>query len=90
MCGAMRIGKTAMMDAWMLGLLCRKRSSDMSIDIRLNELLGIRHPILLAPMDVISGARLTAAHPQAIAARENATRAVARDGADTARIEREA
>lgn len=33
----------------------------MSIDTRLNELLGIRHPILLAPMDVISGARLTAA-----------------------------
>ena len=33
----------------------------MSIDTRLNERLGVRHPILLAPMDVISGARLTAA-----------------------------
>ena len=33
----------------------------MSINTSLTALLGIRHPILLAPMDVISGARLTAA-----------------------------
>lgn len=33
----------------------------MSIDNSLTGLLGIRHPILLAPMDVIAGARLTAA-----------------------------
>jgi nitronate monooxygenase len=33
----------------------------MSISTRLNALLGARHPILLAPMDVVSGARLTAA-----------------------------
>ena len=33
----------------------------MSIDTPLTGLLGIRHPILLAPMDVIAGARLTAA-----------------------------
>jgi nitronate monooxygenase len=33
----------------------------MSIATPLTALLGIRHPILLAPMDVISGARLTAA-----------------------------
>ena len=33
----------------------------MPIKTRLNELLKIQHPILLAPMDVISGARLTAA-----------------------------
>jgi nitronate monooxygenase len=34
---------------------------DMSISTPLTVLLGIRHPILLAPMDVVSGARLTAA-----------------------------
>src|SRR5258708_11002157 len=34
---------------------------DMSISTPLTALLGIRHPILLAPMDVVSGARLTAA-----------------------------
>jgi nitronate monooxygenase len=34
---------------------------EMSIDTPLTALLGIRHPILLAPMDVVSGARLTAA-----------------------------
>jgi nitronate monooxygenase len=34
---------------------------DMSIATPLTALLGIRHPILLAPMDVIAGARLTAA-----------------------------
>ena len=33
----------------------------MSIGTPLNALLGIRHPVLLAPMDVISGARLAAA-----------------------------
>jgi nitronate monooxygenase len=33
----------------------------MPIDTGLNALLRVRHPILLAPMDVISGARLTAA-----------------------------
>ncbi|QWG25630.1 nitronate monooxygenase [Bradyrhizobium sediminis] len=33
----------------------------MPIDTPLCGLLGIRHPILLAPMDVIAGARLTAA-----------------------------
>ena len=33
----------------------------MSIDTPLTGLLGIRHPILLAPMDVIAGARLTVA-----------------------------
>jgi nitronate monooxygenase len=34
---------------------------DMPIDTPLSALLGIRHPILLAPMDGIAGARLTAA-----------------------------
>src|SRR5258705_11104072 len=33
----------------------------MSISMSLNALLGILHPVLLAPMDVVSGARLTAA-----------------------------
>ncbi|MFZ2155770.1 MAG: nitronate monooxygenase, partial [Bradyrhizobium sp.] len=33
----------------------------MPIDTPLTGLLGIKHPILLAPMDVIAGARLTAA-----------------------------
>jgi nitronate monooxygenase len=33
----------------------------MSIDTPLAGLLGIRHPILLAPMDVVAGARLTLA-----------------------------
>lgn len=33
----------------------------MPISTSLTALLGIRHPILLAPMDVVSGARLTAA-----------------------------
>src|SRR5882724_335761 len=33
----------------------------MSIRTPLTALLGIKHPILLAPMDVIAGARLTAA-----------------------------
>src|ERR1700681_3636695 len=34
---------------------------DMSIATPLTVLFGIQHPILLAPMDVIAGARLTAA-----------------------------
>jgi nitronate monooxygenase len=34
---------------------------DMSIATPLTVLLGIQHPILLAPIDVIAGARLTAA-----------------------------
>jgi nitronate monooxygenase len=33
----------------------------MPINTRLNALLRIKHPILLAPMDIVSGARLTAA-----------------------------
>src|SRR5260370_13350056 len=33
----------------------------MSISTSLNALLGIRHPVLLAPMDVVGGARLTLA-----------------------------
>jgi nitronate monooxygenase len=33
----------------------------MSISTALTALLGIQHPVLLAPMDVVSGARLTAA-----------------------------
>jgi nitronate monooxygenase len=33
----------------------------MSISTPLTALLGIQHPILPAPMDVIAGARLTAA-----------------------------
>src|SRR5712672_1717570 len=33
---------------------------EMSIDTPLTALLGIRHPILLAPMDLVSGVRLTA------------------------------
>ena len=33
----------------------------MSIETSLTGVLGIRHPVLLAPMDVIAGARLTAA-----------------------------
>jgi nitronate monooxygenase len=34
---------------------------DMPMDTPLTELLRIRHPILLAPMDVVAGARLTLA-----------------------------
>jgi nitronate monooxygenase len=34
---------------------------DMPIDASLNALLGIRDPILLAPMDVLAGARLICA-----------------------------
>src|SRR5947207_13420200 len=34
---------------------------DMPMDTPLTALLRIRHPILLAPMDVVAGARLTLA-----------------------------
>jgi len=34
---------------------------DMSISTALTALLNIKHPVLLAPMDVVAGARLTAA-----------------------------
>jgi nitronate monooxygenase len=34
---------------------------EMSIDTPLTAVLGIKHPIMLAPMDLVSGARLTAA-----------------------------
>lgn len=37
----------------------------MAIQNRLTELLGIMHPVLLAPMDLVSGARLAAAVSQA-------------------------
>jgi NAD(P)H-dependent flavin oxidoreductase YrpB (nitropropane dioxygenase family) len=33
----------------------------MPIKTKITEKLGINHPILLAPMDIVSGARLTAA-----------------------------
>ena len=33
----------------------------MPVSTRLTELLGVRHPILLAPMDLVSGGRLAAA-----------------------------
>ena len=33
----------------------------MPIKTEFTDRLGVRHPILLAPMDVVSGARLTAA-----------------------------
>jgi len=39
----------------------RRREMDMSISTPLTARLGIRHPILSAPMDVIAGARLTKA-----------------------------
>jgi nitronate monooxygenase len=32
----------------------------MAIRNRLTELLGIEHPVLLAPMDLVSGGRLAA------------------------------
>ncbi len=37
----------------------------MPVSTRLTELLGVRHPILLAPMDVVSDGRLAAAVSQA-------------------------
>jgi nitronate monooxygenase len=37
----------------------------MSISTRLTEVLGIQHPVLLAPMDLVSGGRLAAAVSQA-------------------------
>jgi nitronate monooxygenase len=33
----------------------------MPIDTPLTALLGVRHPIVLAPMDLVAGARLTEA-----------------------------
>jgi len=33
----------------------------MAIRNRLTQILGIEHPVLLAPMDVVSGGRLAAA-----------------------------
>jgi len=33
----------------------------MAIRSRLTETLGIEHPVLLAPMDIVSGGRLAAA-----------------------------
>src|SRR3954471_3510331 len=44
-----------------LMMAVQSRGMDMSISTSLTTLLSIRHPILLAPMDVIAGARLTAA-----------------------------
>ena len=41
--------------------LSRSRGMDMPISTQLTARLGIRHPILSAPMDVIAGARLTSA-----------------------------
>jgi len=37
----------------------------MSISTRLTEILGIQHPVLLAPMDLVAGGRLAAAVSQA-------------------------
>src|SRR5208337_3745907 len=37
----------------------------MTIQNRLTQLLGIVHPVLLAPMDLVSGGRLAAAVSQA-------------------------
>jgi NAD(P)H-dependent flavin oxidoreductase YrpB (nitropropane dioxygenase family) len=37
----------------------------MAIQNRLTKLLGIAHPVLLAPMDLVSGGRLAAAVTQA-------------------------
>lgn len=37
----------------------------MTIQNRLTQMLGIEHPVLLAPMDLVSGGRLAAAVSQA-------------------------
>ena len=37
----------------------------MTIENRLTRVLGIQHPVLLAPMDLVSGGRLAAAVSQA-------------------------
>jgi nitronate monooxygenase len=37
----------------------------MAIQNRLTQMLGIQHPVLLAPMDIVSGGRLAAAVSQA-------------------------
>jgi len=39
----------------------RSPSSVMAIRNRLTGTLGIEHPVLLAPMDIVSGGRLAAA-----------------------------
>ena len=36
----------------------------MSIETPLTSLLGIHHPVLLAPMDLIAGARLMGTEPE--------------------------
>src|SRR5438477_131720 len=43
----------------------RRRDPTMPISNRLTDLLGIRHPILLAPMDLVADGRLAAAVSQA-------------------------
>ena len=43
----------------------------MPISTDLTALLGIRHPVLLAPMDTISGSRLTRAVSEAGGVRES-------------------
>src|SRR4051812_10504540 len=44
-----------------LRMSVQMKGLDMSISTPLTALLGIKHPILSAPMDVIAGAKLTAA-----------------------------
>jgi nitronate monooxygenase len=46
-------------------ILVRQMGGDMPIATALTTLLGIKHPILLAPMDVISGSRLVSAVSEA-------------------------
>src|SRR5206468_7800976 len=46
-------------------LVCAPPEGQMTISTRLTELLGIQHPILLAPMDVVADGRLAAAVSQA-------------------------
>src|SRR5690242_9709179 len=41
------------------------KESPMAIRNRLTEVLGIEHPVLLAPMDLVSGGRLAASVSQA-------------------------
>jgi Nitronate monooxygenase len=41
------------------------KGAAMAIQNRLTKLLGIAHPVLLAPMDLVSGGRLAAAVSQA-------------------------
>jgi NAD(P)H-dependent flavin oxidoreductase YrpB (nitropropane dioxygenase family) len=51
----------------------------MALSTELTRTLGIKHPILLAPMDVISGGRLTAAVSLAGTVRETSHYARARE-----------